>query len=209
MTVKNGVSAIASEVLGDVQKEADAIILAAEKEAKETLKAAKEQANKNYQSVISQTKVKAEAETRKIASVTEVDMRNHLLQTKEDLVDATFKKALVNFQNFVKTDEYHAYLLKIIENACKRIGQKNLLLQLSSKDEEWLTQDMLKRLSKKLHCELTLSGETGNYIGGCLIQTADGKITYDITIDNRLQELKPVLRVEVAKILFGETVVER
>ena len=62
---------------------------------------------------------------------------------------------------------------------------------------------MLKPLSKKSHCELTLSDETGDYIGGCIIQTADGKIIYDITIDNRLQELKPVLRVKVAKILFG------
>ena len=49
MTVKDGVSAIASEVLGDVQKEAEAIILAAENEAKETLRAAKEQADQNYQ----------------------------------------------------------------------------------------------------------------------------------------------------------------
>ena len=63
---------------------------------------------------------------------------------------------------------------------------------------------MLNRLSKKLHCELKLSDETGDFIGGCKIQTADGKITYDSTIDNRLQELKPTLRVEVAKILFGK-----
>ena len=50
MTVKDGISAIAKEVLGDVQKEAEAIILAAENEAKATLKAAKEQADQNYQS---------------------------------------------------------------------------------------------------------------------------------------------------------------
>jgi vacuolar-type H+-ATPase subunit E/Vma4 len=39
-------------------------------------------------------------------------------------------------------------------------------------------------------------------MGGCVIQTGDGKVTYDSTIDNRLKELKPNLRVEVAKILF-------
>ena len=44
MIVKNGISAIANDVLGDVQKEAEALILSAEKEAKATLKAAKEQA---------------------------------------------------------------------------------------------------------------------------------------------------------------------
>lgn len=206
MTVKDGVSAITSEVLGDVQKEAEAIILAAEKEAKETLKVAKEQAHQNHHAIMSEATVKAEAESRKIASVTEVEMRNRLLQTKEELVDVAFKKALVKLENFVKTEKYHSYLLKIIDDACERIGQKELVVYVNSKDKGWLTQDMLKRSSKKSHCELKLSSEVGDYIGGCIIQTADGKIIYDITIDNRLQELKPVLRVEVAKMLFDEAV---
>jgi len=206
MTVKDGVSAISTEVLGDVQKEAEAVLLAAENEAKKTLKVAKEQADQNYQTIITQAKAKSEAEKRKIASVTEVDMRNRLLTAKEELVDAAFEKAITKLKNFVKTDEYQSYLLKLIEDACERIGQKNLVVQVTAKDEGWLTQDMLKSLSKKLHCELTLSDKNGDYIGGCIIQTSDNKIIYDVTIDNRLQELKPILRVEVAKMLFEEAV---
>ena len=206
MTVKDGVSAIASEVLGDVQKESEAVLLAAENEAKATLRAAKEQADQDYKTIISEATAKAEAEKRKIASVTEVDMRNRLLQTKEDLVDAAFEKAVIKLKNFVKTDEYHSYLLKLIEDAGGRIGQKDLVVQVSANDQGWLTQDMLKSLSKKLHCQLTLSDKNGDYIGGCIIQTSDNKIIYDVTIDNRLQELKPTLRVEVAKTLFGEVV---
>ncbi len=206
MTIKNGLSAIAEDVLGDVQKEAETAILAAEGEAKATLKAAKEQADQNYRAKITQAKLKAEAEKRKIVSVTEVEMRNRLLQTKEDLVDAAFEKAFSKLENFVETDDYHDYLFKIIQSAAKRIGQKDLAIQVNAKDKDWLTLDVLKRLSKKLHCELKLSEKTGNYLGGCIIQTGDGKIILDVTLDNRLQELKPVLRVELAKILFGEAV---
>ena len=86
------------------------------------------------------------------------------------------------------------------------MGQKDLVVQVNPKDKAWLTQDVLKRLSKKLHCELRLSDKTEDYLGGCIIQTEDGKIIYDATLDNRLQELKPVLRVELAKTLFGEAV---
>ena len=204
MTVKDGVSAIASEVLGDVQKEAEAILLAAENDAKETLKEAKEQASQAYKAIISQANSKAETEKRKIASVTEVEMRNYLLQTKEDLVDAAFEKARVKLEDFVKTNKYHTYLLNLIKEAYERIGQKKLVVQINVRDERWLTQDILKSLSNELNCDLTLSDKTGSYIGGCVIQTADNKVIYDVTIDNRLQELKPVLRVEIAKILFGE-----
>jgi vacuolar-type H+-ATPase subunit E/Vma4 len=53
---------------------------------------------------------------------------------------------------------------------------------------------------------LRLIEKTSEYIGGCIIQTEDGKIIFDVTLDNRLEELKPVLRVEIAKTLFGESV---
>jgi V/A-type H+-transporting ATPase subunit E len=205
MIVKNGISAIANDVVGDVQKEAEATILVSENDAKTTLKAAKEQADQIYRDIISQAKANADAEKRKIASVTEVEMRNRLLQTKETLVDVAFEKALVELKKFVETKNYNDYLLKLIQDAAKKIGQKELVVQVNAKDRDLLTPEVLKHLSKKLHCELKLSDKTEDYIGGCIIQTEDGKIIYDVTIDNRLQELKPVLRVEIAKMLFGES----
>jgi V/A-type H+-transporting ATPase subunit E len=205
MSVKTGISAIANEVIGDVQKEAEAVILAAQNEAEETLKAANEKAKETYRAIIAEAKVKAEAEKRKIASVAEVEMRNRLLQTKEDLVDAVFEKAVEKLRRFAETKEYHSYLLKLIEATAERMGQKNLVVQVNVKNKGWLTQDMLKRISKKLHSELKLSEETEDYIGGCKIQTDDGKIIFDATIDNRLQELKAALRSQIAKQLFGAT----
>lgn len=202
MSVKDGLSAITNEVLGDVQKESEAIILSAEEQAKATLKIGKEQAIKNYQTLMNQATTKAEGEKRKITSVTEVEMRNRLLQTKEGLVDAAFEKALEKLKVFVTIEEYHNYLLNLIGDVTKRIGQKDLVIQLNAQDKGWLTQDMLNRLAKKLHCEFKISEQTDDFIGGCKIQSADGKINYDSTIDNRLRELKPTLRVEIAKILF-------
>jgi V/A-type H+/Na+-transporting ATPase subunit E len=202
--VKNGISAIANDVIGDVQKEAEAVIIVAENEAKATLKAAKEQADQIYRSIINQATVSAEAEKRKIASVTEVEIRNLLLQTKEDSLDVAFEKALVKLQKFVETQKYRDYLLKLIQSAAERIGQKDLIVQLNPKDKDWLSQDVIAHLSKKCHCELKLSNKTEDFLGGCIIQTENGKIIYDVTLDNRLHELKPVLRVELAKMLFGE-----
>jgi V/A-type H+-transporting ATPase subunit E len=204
MDVKNGLVAIAGEVLGDVQKEAEALILAAEEEAKKTLQMAKEQADQDYLTLVSQAKVKAEAEQRRIASLTELEIRNRLLQTKEELVDVAFERALGMLKDFVETENYYDYLLKLIEEAAKRIVSKNLIIQVNAKDKTWLTQENLKGLSKKLHLDIKLTDQTQDCIGGCKIQTIDGKVTYDSTIDNRLQELKPTLRTQVAKILFGE-----
>jgi len=203
MDAKNGVSAIADEVVGAAQKEAEAVISAAENNAKETLRRAKEQADQIQQEVLSKANVKIETEKRKIASVTEVDMRNSLLQTKEDLVDVAFEKALANIKDFIASEEYHDYFLKQVADAAKKLGQKNLILQVNAKDYEWINQITLKHLSAQLHLDLKLIEKTEDYLGGCKIHTADDKIIFDATIDNKLQELKPILRVEVAKKLFG------
>jgi V/A-type H+-transporting ATPase subunit E len=204
VSVKDGLSAIANEVLANVQKEAEAIITTAKTDAKEALKTAKQQADKNYQTMLNQASARAEAEKRRIASITEVEMRNCLLQAKEELVGAAFDKALVRLREYVETEEYHRYLLKLIREVAKQLNQKSLFIQVNAKDKAWVTQDSLKGLSKKLNCELKVLDETGDFIGGFKTQTADGKIMYDSTIDNKLNELKPLLRVELAKIMFKE-----
>jgi V/A-type H+-transporting ATPase subunit E len=204
LSTKSGVAAIADEVVGDIQKEAEAAILAAETQAKETLRAAKEQADRTYHATLEEAKVKAEAEKRKIASLAEVEERNRLLQVKEDLVDETFEKALVKLKEYAKTEEYHSYLLRLIEDIAQKMEKKVLVVEVNSKDKAWLTEDTLKDASRKLHVEFRISEQTQDYIGGCKVQSEDGKIVYNGSLDNRLEELKPELRAKIAKTLFGE-----
>jgi V/A-type H+-transporting ATPase subunit E len=206
LNVKTGVSEITNEVIGDIQKEAEAIIATAENQAKEILRVAKKQADQTYHAILDEAAEKAAAEKRKIESIAEVEIRNRLLQTKEDLVDLAFKKAIVKLENFVTTEEYRTYLLKLVEEIAKEMDQTVLIIEVNAKDIGWLKPEMLKPTAKKLNIELKISKETQNYIGGCKIQTEDGKKVYDATLDNRLEVLKPQLRVEIAKKLFGEKV---
>jgi len=202
MSIKDGLLAITNEVLGDVQKEAEAVISQAENEAKETLKKAKEEADENYKTIINQAETKAETERRRISSITEVENRNRLLQTKENLVDQAFDKALKKLKDFTTTKQYQNYVIELIEKVAKSMGRKDIVIQVNTRDKAWLTEDTLDRLSKKIHCKLKLSSQSENFIGGFKIQTENGKITYDSTIDSQLQDLKEALRIEVAKILF-------
>jgi V/A-type H+/Na+-transporting ATPase subunit E len=202
--IKSGLSAIANEVLQDVGNEAQAIILEAQTQAKDTLKIAKENADQTYKTLLYEANIKTQAEKRRIESLTDVELRNRLLQTKETLVDSVFEKAAEKFNAFVKTDAYHDYLLRGITEAAEKLGSKNLAVRLNSTDKTWFTKDKLDSLSKKIQVNLKVEVKPENCMGGCIIQTTDGKLSYDNTIENRLQQLKPLLRLEVAKILFNK-----
>ncbi len=206
MSVKTGLSAIANEVLSDIQKEAEALIANAKDDAKQVLRSGKQQANKNYETVVSQAAVKAEMERRRIDSATEVETRNNLLHAKEEIVNAAFEQALKQLKCFTLTKKYRRYLLNQIECVTKELGQNELVLQVNAADKAWLTEGALSRLSKKLKCSFKISDETGGFIGGFKTQTADGKIDFNGTMDNKFDELKPQLRLEIARILFGATV---
>ena len=204
MNVKDGLVAIASDVLEDVQKEAEALIIDAENEAKKNLQISKEQADHNYLSIVNESQVEVEAERKRINSLTEVEIRNILLQTKEKIVDKAFQKAIEKLEDFAETDEYYTFLTKQIKKAASKLSSKDFFIQVNYKDKKWLASGNLESLSKKLDILLVLLDQTDNFIGGCKIQTKDGSITYDGTIDNRLAELKISLRGEIANLLFLE-----
>ncbi len=201
--IKDGLSAISAEVLEDVRKEAETLILQAESEAKETLRAAKEEADKTYKATMNGDVAKVETEKRRMQSLTEVELRNNLLRTKETLIDAAFAKANVRLAEFAKTAAYHDYLVKLIQEATRKIHSKKLVIRVNAPDKTWLRQSNFFDLSKKMHVELKLAEETESCVGGCKIETTDGKIIYDNTIENRLSKLKPALRAEAAEILFA------
>jgi V/A-type H+-transporting ATPase subunit E len=201
-SIKKGLVAIASEILEDVKKESETIIRDAEKNAEEILRDARAEAERRQAHLLAETKEKGEIEQKKAKSLTEIEMRNRLLQVKEEHVDAVFDQALVRLKEFVGSENYSSYLLKFIEEAVKKIESDKLIVYVNSKDRKWLATGKLDKLSRKLGVKLALSDETENCLGGCIVKTPNGKLSHDNTLEKRLQALKPILRIKIAKILF-------
>jgi len=201
--IKEGLVAIANEVLEDLKKEAETLICESEKNAKDKLEKAKFEANLIYKKILEEANEKIAAERLRMKTMSEVEIRNHLLQVKESLVDEVFEKAEKRLREFVMAKEYHPQLLRFIQEAVKKIPSKSLVVFVNSRDKEWLSnKGRLERLSKKMHVGLFLSSETRDYIGGCKVQSSDGKVGFENTLDARIGQTKQLARGEVAKILF-------
>jgi V/A-type H+-transporting ATPase subunit E len=201
-SIKKGLVAIANEILEDVKKDSEKIIRDAEKKAEEILRDAKTEAERRHVQLLAEAKEKGEIEQKKTKSLTAMEIRNRRLQVKEEHINAVFDKALVRLKQFVESESYPDYLLAFIEEAAEKIESDKLIVYVNSKDHEWLANGKLNELSEKLGVKLTLANETESCLGGCIVKTLDGKLAKDNTFEKRLQALKPILRIEVAKILF-------
>jgi V/A-type H+/Na+-transporting ATPase subunit E len=200
--IKEGLKGIANEVLADVQKEAEVLVNKAKEESKETLRIAKDESDKIYALVMAEAVAKASFEMKKIDTKADVDARNQILVAKDALMQSIFEKAQSRLNQVVNEDKYKKFLLKSIEESAKKIGSEKLIVMINSRDKLWLTQKNIDIISKRLRVDLALADKTIPSMGGCKIQTIDGKIIYDNTFENRLEQLKPSLRPELAKILF-------
>jgi len=201
-SIQKGLVAIASEILEDVKNESEIIIRDAEKKAKEILRDTRTEAERRRVSLLAEAEEKGKIEQKKTKSLTAMEMRNRRLQVKEEHVNVVFDKALARLKQFVESESYPSYLLTFIEEAVKKIGSDRLIVYVNSKDREWLANGKLDELSEKLGVKLMLADETGNFLGGCIVKTSDGKLSHDNTFEKRLHVLKPILRIKVAKILF-------
>lgn len=206
LNIKNGLTAIANEILEDIEKEATKIILDAEKEAEGILQKAKEEGEEKAKAFQSEASEKGESEKKKMRSLTEIEIRNRILQVKDEQVNKVLDNALERLNNFVRSKDYPNYLLQLIEEAAKKIGYDNLIVTVRPEDKKLLNNSKLEDLSRRINVKLILSEEPGNYLGGCIVKTTDGKIGYDNTFEKRLQQLTPALRIKIAKILFEEEV---
>jgi V/A-type H+-transporting ATPase subunit E len=202
--VKKGLVAIASEILEDVQNESEKIIREAETKAKEILKQAKTEAEKRHATRVAEAKQKSEQEYKKTKSLTAIEIRNIHLQAKEEQLNSVFEEAVARLKKFVDSKGYSSYLLSFVEEAAKNIESNKLVIYVNSKDQKLLKTNQLEDLSKKLDKKLTLSKETIECTGGCIVKTQDGKLSHDNTFENRLQVLKPNIRVKLEKMLFQE-----
>ena len=202
--VKKGLVAIASEILEDVQNESEKIIREAETKAKEILKQAKTEAEKRHADSVAEAKQKSEQEYKKTKSLTAIEIRNIHLQAKEEQLNSVFDEAVARLKKFVDSKNYSNYLLSFVEEAAKNIESDKLVIYVNSKDQNLFKTSQLEDLSKKLDKKLTLSKETIECMGGCIVKTPDGKLSHDNTFENRLQVLKPNIRVKLEKMLFQE-----
>jgi V/A-type H+-transporting ATPase subunit E len=201
-SIKKGLAAIANEILEDAKNDSETIIRDAEKKAEKILREAKTEAEQSRNRFLAETKEKSESEQKRTISLTALEIKNEQLQVKEEYINAVFGEALARLKQFVESKSYPDYLLEFIEEAAKRIESDNLVVYVNSKDQELLANDKIDQISKKLNINLTLANETKQCIGGCIVKTSDGKLSFDNTFEKRLQSLKPLLRLKIAKKLF-------
>ena len=189
------------------QREADLIeqIDSAYKESIDNLEASKSALDAEYTKIISLSQKQAENLKRQIIGSSRLVARNKQLILIERAVNDVFEKAKAKLSSLNDEGENYGTLIKkMLKEAVSEIPSEELIVECNTKDRE-LVKMAIEEISRENNkIRMTLSDESLNVIGGIRIMSSDRSMSYDNTLDSRIERLKPLIRKDIAQMLRGE-----
>ena len=210
-----GVDKIISHIEAEAEKEISEILLKAQAEADKIRKAAQEKAEREAERILSNGKRVASLEGQRIIAETRIDVRRKKMDAQEEAIAASFKeakKALEELAEKGKRDNlvYKDIMFDLIASASEVVAGNKLELVFNQRDNKTFNKEMLREASELVKkrsgrdISLALTDETIQYLGGVVVRDMEKQVEVDNTLETRLSRLKESIRVDVAKILFGD-----
>ena len=161
-------------------------------ESLQTLTKSESKFEQEYDRIIDEGKKEAEKIEKQIVGSSDLESRNKQLRLVEEYVQKAFDKAVEQIKSSKHDANYSKLIETLLTEAIDTLGTKEVTIYTNSKDKE-IVNSLLKKFPGS-----KLSSETIDCLGGIEVSSKDGSMSFNNTIDARLDRLKPLIRKEIA-----------
>jgi len=212
-----GVDRIISHMEAVAGKEISELLLKARDEADRIKRAAQEKADRETERILSDGKRAASLEGQRIIAETKIDVRRKRMGAQEEAIAASFegaKKALEELAEDGRRDNfvYQDIMFNLIASASEIVAGNKLELVFNQRDSRTFNKHLLGELTAFVRkrtgrdISLAITDETIQCLGGVVVKDVERQVEVDHTLETKLDRLRESVRVDVAKILFGDRV---
>ncbi|ABX13588.1 V-type ATP synthase subunit E [Nitrosopumilus maritimus] len=188
-----------SKILEQTEKSVISNVESALNESLKTLDDSVPKLEQEFDKIIADGKKEADKIEKQIMGSADIEARNKQLMALEDAVDKVFSKALEQIANADRSGDYSNLIKTMITEATQILGTSEITVTTNAKDKD-VVQSTLSQFPGS-----ELSSDTIDCLGGVVVKSKDGAMTFDNTIDARIERLKPLIRKEIAsKFGVGE-----
>ena len=160
--------------------------------SKQTLDDSLSKLELEYDQIISNGKKEADKIEKQITGSSDIEARNKQLTTIEESIDKVFKKAFEEISNVDRSGDYSNLIKSLLDESTRILGTTDVIVFTNAKDKD-VVQSTLSQFSGA-----ELSSETIECLGGVKIKSKDGTMTFDNTLDAKIERLKPLIRKDIA-----------
>src|ERR671919_377406 len=188
------------------QAEADFItqIDSSYQESLKNLEASRIKLEAEYNRILENARKQADNLKRQVIGSSRLAVRNKQLILIERAVSDTFEKAKTILASSNKENSYRILMTKILKDSVRMIDSEDLIVECNKNDIKLIEKALADSFNANNKVKIKLSDRPINTIGGIRVKSTDGSMTFDNTIDSRIERLKPLIRKNIAQMLRGE-----
>lgn len=196
MTSSPALEKTVDKILNQSENELLASLTQSVEDSKNTLSNSLSMLEQQYDSILADAKKEADKLQKQIVGSSALEARNKQLLLVEESVEKVFTKAIEKLNLLVRNEDYTKLVTQLLDESVKALGTSDVVVECNSKDKS-VIQSILSKFSGA-----TLSSNTINCIGGIIVKSKDGSMSFDNTIDAKIERLKPLIRKDIA-VRFG------
>ena len=192
-----------NKVLSQKETELISQIDSAYEESLRNLEASRDRLEAERTRIIESAKKQAENLKRQIVGSSRLAARNQELLMIENAVNNAFEEARKKLAASGDKDSYRTLMASLVEESVSSVGSDEVVVECNRNDAELVSKILADLQKKNPRIKAKISDQHIEVIGGIRVKSADGSMTYDNTIDSRIERLKPLIRKNIAQILRG------
>ena len=190
------------------QKEAELIsqIDSAYQESLNNLESSRDKLEAERTRIMEAGRKQAENLKRQIIGSARLAARNQELLIIENAVNNAFEEAKKRLQTLSNKDSYKELMKGIVDESISAVGggSNEVIIECNKNDAKLVGKIIASsELQGKNKVRARVSDQYIDVPGGIRIKSADGTMTYDNTLDTRIERLKPLIRKNIAQMLRG------
>ncbi|MEM1689582.1 MAG: V-type ATP synthase subunit E family protein [Candidatus Hadarchaeales archaeon] len=200
-TEKKDIESVVKDILDQAKKKANEIIEKAEKEAEAILSTAKIQTEKEKIAKLRKAEEEGKSLKEKMIAEEKFKARMNFFSEREKIIDEIFKQIVKKMEKLCERSEYQKWLLEISIKSCADFEDGSVVLRANRRDLKFLNTKV-GEISKKSGKAVML-GNPIQAIGGIRIESENGKVAVDQTIESIIERNREKIRMKIAQLLRG------
>ena len=161
-------------------------------DAQKTLSDSLPMLEEEYEKIISDGKKEADKIQKQIVGSADLEARNKALLLVQESAEKVLEKAKEKITNMERNSEYSSLITKLLTEATSALNTSDVIVYTNSKDKD-VVQSAVSSISGA-----ELSSDQIDCMGGVKVTSKDGSMSFDNTIDARIELLKPLIRKDIA-----------
>ena len=202
-TLDENLEMLSRSLLSDAHSEADEILSEAKARADAIRQKALDEAEAEGAKILEQASREAERMRSQAIATTQLKARNLLLENREKTLENVFKTAREQLVTVKQWTDYQAIVVRLLHESLVQLKATKAVVRADPTTQSMLTDAAIENISKELNISITLGQPLDKGIG-MIVETANGRLNFDNTLETRLGRLQSIIRAPVYHLLMGE-----